>query len=284
MDKLTYIFGAGMLGQEMHIQGGENTHLFPRHKLDISNWNAVKYFMENKEIPKVIINCAAMTNVDECEIAHRECIRNNLMGAINLAKYAQQINALYVFISTDFVFDGKKDGPYYEREDKNAINMYGSSKQLAEYYIHQECEKILVVRTSTVFSSTKGFVRNVVNKIQDDRCKTIHMYPFVRNPTNVRMLAENIYNQIERRVLGTIHIVGKEIFTMDNFTRLILEEYSNKIEKVDIEVITTELYPFTDVAKRPVNSSLVTSEFIIQRKEMREVIREIMEEIRLNSC
>lgn len=281
---MIWIFGKGMLGKELYEQTrkSERARLIGRNDVDISNLNGLNFYIKNKVMeegePDIIINCAAMTDVDGCETNQVKCMYSNAVGAVNLAYMSKQLKASFVQVSTDFVFDGEKGGPYYEMEKPNPISFYGKVKYVAEELIKERINDYLIVRTSTVFSKEKGFVRNIIRGIENENIKSISMYPFVRNPTPVQLLAENILNQLRLDIRGIVHIVGKERVKMDDFARTIVDIYDSEHENEteSMSITTSEIYPQHDRAKRPVDSSLVVSEFVNQNLELRDYIKEIL--------
>lgn len=95
-----------------------------------------------------VIHCAAMTNVDECERKPQEAIEVNFESAICLARLAERAGARFVFISTDAVFDGRKESPYVEDDEVSPVNVYGESKVRAEKALLSEIESCLILRTN----------------------------------------------------------------------------------------------------------------------------------------
>ena len=117
--------------------------------LDITNENAVKKVMFS-ENPQVIINTAAMTNVDVCEDQQEKCDDLNVNAVKYLSEISVEINAHLIHISTDFIFDGK-NGPYSENDIPNPISYYGLSKLKSEtILLESECSWT-VLRTIVVF-------------------------------------------------------------------------------------------------------------------------------------
>lgn len=103
--------------------------------------------------PRLIVNCAAATNVDRCETDHEYADRANCAGPGNVAKAAARIGARLIHISTDFVFDGTKPGPYTEEDPVGPINHYGRSKLAGEIVTFAELPGALIVRTAWLYGS-----------------------------------------------------------------------------------------------------------------------------------
>ena len=120
----------------------------------------------------VLINTAAMTNVDQCETNPLKAIKVNAIGSKNVAEIANIIKAKYIYISTDFVFDGKKNTPYSEKDAPNPINIYGESKYIGELLPWLNTNKVYTLRIASLYGPNKSrnkeignFVDFVVEKI-----------------------------------------------------------------------------------------------------------------------
>ena len=122
----------GQLGRELirQIKGKGYDYLATDiHNLDISDYQKVLQSV-HQYIPDVVVNCAALTNVDECERNPDYAFTVNAIGARNLASAAFEVGAKIVHISTDYVFDGLGSTPLKEFDRTNPINVYGKSKEL----------------------------------------------------------------------------------------------------------------------------------------------------------
>ena len=117
--------------------------------LDITNENLV-YNVIEKEAPDSIIHCAAMTNVDACEVDRVNCWLVNVTSVKFIAQSAEKIGAHLLHISTDFVFDGKS-GPYSEKDTPNPLHYYAESKLASEEIVQNICSKWSIARTIIVW-------------------------------------------------------------------------------------------------------------------------------------
>ncbi len=117
--------------------------------------------------PDVVINTAAFTRVDDCEDNPDRAFQINAVGALNVARVCAAIEALCVYISTDYVFDGEKEGPYTEYDTPRPINVYGASKLAGEYLVRQAAQRWVVARVASLFGSAgaKGKGGNFVETI-----------------------------------------------------------------------------------------------------------------------
>lgn len=122
--------------------------------------------------PDVIINCAALTNVDECEINKKLCRELNDIFVENLAGICRVIDCKFVHISTDYLFDGKK-GPYLESDSPDPINYYGKCKHAAENSCIVGLEKYAIIRTSSVFGMSShnksNFISWIIGELHYDK-------------------------------------------------------------------------------------------------------------------
>ncbi len=135
-------------------------------KLDITNEKDVLGIIESLN-PDLIIHSAALTNVDYCEDHHEEADRINAQGTLNLVKACQKIDAKFIYVSTDFVFDGKK-GMYKEVEKTNPLNYYAKSKLKVEEYIQNSDLNYLIARVSVLYGwhTNFNFVTWVINELK----------------------------------------------------------------------------------------------------------------------
>jgi dTDP-4-dehydrorhamnose reductase len=118
--------------------------------------------------PTHIINCTAFTNVDGAESNAAEAFAVNVEGAVNLALLAKSSGDRFIHVSTDYVFDGKKQSPYVEEEACSPINQYGKSKREGELKILQMYPKACIVRTSWLFGSKgKNFISSILQWLKE---------------------------------------------------------------------------------------------------------------------
>jgi len=103
--------------------------------------------------PDWVINSAAMTHVDRCETQEKSAFEVNAEGARHVAEASQATNARLIHLSTDYVFDGKKDSPYVESDVPQPINVYGKSKLAGERFVKEVCPQHYVVRTSGLYGT-----------------------------------------------------------------------------------------------------------------------------------
>ena len=161
----TLIFGSrGQLGSEISnkIKGIK----ISRNRFKNFNFNKEKEIIKilKKFSPKVIINCAAFTDVDKAERKRKECLQINSKAVKFISKYCNKNKVLLIHFSTDYVFNGKKKGFYSETAKTNPINFYGKSKLLGDKFIINSKCKYIIFRISWVYNIKKK--NNFISKIK----------------------------------------------------------------------------------------------------------------------
>jgi len=115
-----------------------------------------------------IFNCAAFTDVDGAEEASRQCRAVNALGPENIGVVAAELGMQVVHVSTDYVFDGKKETPYTEEDEPNPLGVYGKTKREGEVLLLQQLPTACIIRTSWVFGvQGKNFISSVLSLLQE---------------------------------------------------------------------------------------------------------------------
>ena len=147
--KVAIIGANGQLGSDLVEAFGEGAIPLTRRDLDVTDPESVKILNELK--PDVIINTAAYARVDDAEVEVEKAFEVNAIGALNIAKACNELNAINVYISTDYVFDGAKGELYEEDDVPNPINVYGLSKYAGEILTRNYSEKYYVIRVASLY-------------------------------------------------------------------------------------------------------------------------------------
>jgi dTDP-4-dehydrorhamnose reductase len=127
-------------------------------QMDIADFKKTNEILPNHR-PDAIIHCAAISNVDECERNKELAMRVNALGTLGLATIARKINAKFLYISTNYVFDGAREESYGEYDWPNPLNEYGRTKYIGECHVKDACERYFIVRTSWLFGErSKTFI------------------------------------------------------------------------------------------------------------------------------
>lgn len=218
--------------------------------LDIANLDAArKYIIEVK--PDVIINCAAYTNVDGCEVNEDLAFKANTIGPRNLAVISEEIGAKLIHISTDYVFAGNGTKPYREYDLPNPNSVYGSTKYLGEQYVREFCTRYFIVRTAWLYGYYgKNFVKTIM-KAAKENGKLDVVDDQRGNPTNAEDLAYHLLKLALTEEYGVYHCTGTGECSWYDFACKIVE-YAG----IECTVNPATSEKINRAAKRPSYSSL----------------------------
>jgi len=245
----------GMVGRavlEHCTAQGDEVSAHDHSSLDIADEKAVSSVIDG-ERPQVIINCAAWTDVDGCETDRVRAFEANAKGPENLAKSARRVQAGLVTISTDYVFDGAKDGFYTQRDDPNPTSVYGASKLEGERLAQAACARTVVVRTGWIFGSGgRNFLSRVIElSLHNEHLKAIS--DAWGTPTYAADLARRLRQLAELDLPGIYHVVNSgDGASYEEFAREALKSAGR--EKAMIESVRSD--SLRRPAPRPRNSRL----------------------------
>ena len=201
--------------------------------------------------PDVLINCAAYTDVDGCEMHQEETYAVNATGPGNLAWVSSKIGARLIHISTDFVFDGQKQSPYSETDPTGPLSIYGRSKLKGEEAIAEAMENYLIVRTSWLFGvDGNNFVKTML-KLADNMDRLEVVDDQKGRPTYARDLAEALKDLSRLEYRGIVHFSNSGECTWYRFACKIME-YAGK----QTTILPTSTSRFPRPAQRPSNSAM----------------------------
>ena len=165
--KILVTGAGGLVGRAVTRQctaSGEDVSTFDHRALDITDQASVASVL-NSTRPDVVINCAAWTDVDGCELDPSRAQRENAGGPEVLASSCRKIDALLITISTDYVFDGSKSGFYTQRDQPNPLSVYGQTKLEGERRAQMAWAGTIVVRSGYIFGSGgKNFLSTVLSR------------------------------------------------------------------------------------------------------------------------
>jgi dTDP-4-dehydrorhamnose reductase len=225
------------------------------HALDITDGKAVdEVFARTK--PDVVINTAAMTQVDQCETEREACWTANVTSVENLVKACEKHNVHMVHVSTDFIFDGTR-GPLDENEKPNPVNYYGESKLAAEEVVKKSKTGWSILRTVLVFGITRDMSRsNIVLWVKNslEQGKSIQVVNDQwRTPTLAEDLAQGCYLAAKKKATGIYNISGKDFLTPYDIAIATADYF--KLNKSLVNV--TDSTKFTQPAKRPPKTGFI---------------------------
>jgi dTDP-4-dehydrorhamnose reductase len=223
--------------------------------LDITDALRVEEVICNAR-PEVIIHAAALTQADYCETNKAECWDVNVTATRFIIEAARKVSAFLIYVSTDFIFDGK-NGPYIETDPPAPVNYYGCSKMVAERSVMESGLPWSIARTVLVYGNSASVARsNIISwaaeKLQQGE-KIRVVSDQYRTPTFAGDLAKGIRMIAEKKAPGIFHLSGKDLMTpydMAIETAAYLQLDKNLVEKVDAEV-------FSQPAIRPLKTGFI---------------------------
>jgi dTDP-4-dehydrorhamnose reductase len=200
----------GILGRALAQRlgtGGHTLFLWGREEADLTQEDQVRAAAKGIEFD-AIVHAAAMTNVDLCETELDKAMDVNGRATGIVASLARERGATFVYVSTDYVFDGTKGSPYLEEDPTHPINAYGRSKLAGEQAAMTSGARCLVTRTSWLFGAGgKNFVDTIAGKIlQGDSLQVVDDQR--GSPTYARDLAHGIEVLLRRGAAGVVHVTN----------------------------------------------------------------------------
>ena len=219
--------------------------------LDITDAAAVDK-MITETAPEAVIHCAAWTAVDAAEDNEEKCRQVNVNGTENIAKVCKKLNCKMMYISTDYIFDGKGTRPW-EPDDPvtTPLNVYGQTKYEGELAVRNNVEKFFIVRIAWVFGKGKNFIKTMLNlgKTHDHLTVVNDQYG---TPTYTFDLARLLVDMIETDKYGNYHATNEGGYiTWYDFA---CEIFRQAGMDVDVEPVSSAQYAAK--AKRPENSRM----------------------------
>ena len=245
----------GLVGTAMRdhcIASGDDVFAYGRSELDISDAESVDRIVDEVR-PDALINCAAWTDVDGCESDPERAQRVNAIGPENLALAARNIGATLVTISTDYVFDGTKEGFYTQDDVPSPQSVYGRAKLEGEQRVLAEYPSATIVRTGFIFGMKgKNFLSRVVELSQQGK-RFAAISDAKGTPTYGRDLAGRLRELAERKLSGIFHVVNAgDGATYEEFARTALRLVGLDDSNLDVVPMASLNRP----APRPINSRL----------------------------
>lgn len=246
---------AGMVGRAVIAYGkacGETVIAFDHQTLDITDESNLKFAFE-QERPDVLINCAAWTDVDGCELDAGRAKAVNARGPELLAFACRQAGAQLITISTDYVFDGEKDGFYTQRDQPNPQSVYAASKLEGERRAQTAWANTLIIRSGYIFGSGgTNFLSTLVSRARRGEALKAISDSF-GTPTYAPHLARRLYQLSQIGVPGIYHIVNAGSGTsFEGFARQALAAAGLNDDLLE----STSLMTLRRPAPRPRNSRL----------------------------
>ena len=259
--KVALIGANGQLGSDIakHFAESDRYQFTPlnRADIDIRQEESVHQVLTSQKFD-VVINSAAYVRVDDCEQEVETAFAVNTFGALHIARACREIDALCVYISTDYVFCGDRPSPYTESDLADPVNIYGASKFTGENLVRQTTPRSLILRISSVFgkagASGKGgnFIETIIKKAKaGDPLKVVN--DMFMSPTYTYDAARLLDALVQSGTTGIVHGANEGSCSWYEFASqaLQLAHISHPIASIPASAFPTK-------ATRPMNSALVS--------------------------
>lgn len=259
--KIAIIGANGQLGFDLVRAFKDTEHeIIPltHADIDVTDLRSSGEILRNIQ-PEAVLNCAAYVRVDDAEEFAEKAFAVNALGARNTALICKGLDAILVYISTDYVFDGRKNQPYTEEDIPNPLGVYGASKLAGEYFVRNIVGKHYIIRSSSLFgiagASGKGgnFVETMIKKAQSgEEIKVVD--DMVMSPTYTRDAADMIKRILIKELpSGIYHAANTGQCSWYEFARAIFETLGMKADLLPTKTNILHLN-----ARRPMYSPLIS--------------------------
>jgi dTDP-4-dehydrorhamnose reductase len=249
--------GLDVIGSHLSFPTGETVYFDTLHPEEPNNFDVLHFN------PDIIIHCGALTHVDYCESHEEESFEQTVKSTQHLVELAQRCNARFVFISTDYVFDGTQ-GPYRETDTVNPLSTYGKHKLIAESFVLSNMENSLVLRVTNVYGEEargKNFVARIISQ-----CQAGHKFELklpsdqFASPTNAWDIARALYLLLRDDKLGIYHIGGTDYMNRVSLALKVLSYFPH----ASCEVTALKTIDMNQAAPRPLLGGFVPFKFMTE--------------------
>lgn len=266
MERILVIGSTGLLGSKFMDIGRESYEMYgtsrergsknSMERMDVTRREEVFNVLE-KIKPDCVVHTAAITDVDYCETHPEEAWRVNVDGTKNVAEACKRVGAKMIFISTDYVFDGKKLS-YSEKDKPRPLNYYAKTKLIAEHVLEALDVNYIVGRTAVLYGvgghGKKNFAAWIIEKLQNkEKVKVVNDQH--NNPTYANNLVEILLTLYKKDTNGIFHTTGSQCLSRYEFALRIAKVFGLD-EKLISHTTTPEL---NQIAVRPEKVSMVTN-------------------------
>ncbi len=262
MNKAAKILVTGINGQlgydclrELKERGYTNVVGADIEALDITDKNAVDVFISSCK-PDVVMHNAAWTAVDKAEQFPEQVYKVNALGTKYIAEACKTVGAKLVYISTDYVFDGKGEGLYEVDDKRNGLSVYGKTKAEGEDFVTQILDKYFIVRISWVFGKNgNNFVKTMLRLAQAGKTELNVVNDQIGSPTYTRDLAVLLCDMIQTEKYGVYHATNEGVCSWYDFATEIFKQAGLNVR---VNAVSTAEYlkSVAQQAERPLNSRL----------------------------
>ncbi len=243
----------GMLGRTLtrHLKEHELLGVDIEH-FDITDPNATMHAV-TQFAPDVVIHCAAMTAVDDCQTSEDAAWEVNVNGTANIAEACASVGARLIAISTDYVFSGESDLPYGEHDTTGPQTVYGMTKMLAEMAAAKYCQNSVIVRIAWLYGpGGPSFVHTMLRLADEDASPLRVVSDQIGNPTSTDAVAAHLKILLNHpEITGPVHLTCEGHATWLDFAAEIF-----RITGSDCVPVPCSTEEFPRPAPRPANSQL----------------------------
>jgi dTDP-4-dehydrorhamnose reductase len=259
--KVAVVGAEGQLGTDfvrIFTERGHDVAPLSHKQIDVTEPIVVSEVISELQ-PEAVLNCAAFHRVDDCEDRPGDTFAVNAVGALNVARASEEVGAVGIYISSDYVFDGFKQQAYVEADRVHPLNVYGASKMAGELLVEQTCARWMVIRVASLFgvagASGKGgnFVETILARAKSGSPLTV-VDDIRMSPTYTLDVAEGVESLLTQQAWGLHHLTNAGSVSWYGFARKILE-----LTGVEANLEATLSSDRPTRARRPANSALSTS-------------------------
>lgn len=262
MDKNVRIIVTGVKGQlgydclrRLSEDGFTNVLGIDIDDLDITDETAVNELIL-KERPEVVIHNAAWTAVDKAEQFEEQVYKVNALGPKYIAEACKKVDAKMVYISTDYVFNGKGENFFEVNDKKDGLSIYGKTKSQGEDFVKSSLDKYFIVRISWVFGiNGNNFIKTMLKLADSGKAELNIVCDQIGSPTYTYDLAKLLVEMIKTDKYGVYHATNEGVCSWAEFASYIFKAAKRNVK---VNPITTEEYKklVPSQADRPLNSRM----------------------------
>jgi len=242
--KIALLGANGQLGSDLQIAlKGHDVTPLTRNEIDVTDFSRTRSILMDVR-PNVILNTTAYHRVDDCENRPEEAFQMNALAVLNLVRISNSSDAVFVHISTDYVFDGNIRTPYTENSAPCPLNVYANSKLAGEFVTRGMCKRFFLIRSGGLYgvagSNGKGgnFVETMIARAKRGEALRV-VSDQVVTPTYTVDLAQQIARILPTSHYGLFHMTNEGACSWFEFARAIFELTGIG---ADLSPTTSELY------------------------------------------
>ncbi|MGJ8677462.1 MAG: dTDP-4-dehydrorhamnose reductase [Akkermansiaceae bacterium] len=226
-----------------------------RTELDLSQPDTIAAVIRAHQ-PDVVLNAAAFTAVDAAEEERELAMMINGKAVGEIAKVCEELGASLIQVSTDYVFNGEKEGEYLPTDPTDPVNYYGETKLMGEQLALKHCSRAIIVRTSWLISDHGKNFQTTMHRLFTEREELAVIADQTGRPTQAADLARHCCQLATQtpQTSSITHYAGATVMTWHALAESLLASFENPVTKVVLPIVTSE-YPTP--AKRPKNSVLI---------------------------